>query len=304
MKLKVTINSKEHLDYCLANNIEAIIIGNDFLSLRNTISFDLNEIAEINQNSKNTEVYVLVNKIFVEDELEELAEYLIKLSKIKIDKIIFQDFAIIYLIEKHNLSFYLNYNPETLVTSHYQFDFYQKCNIKEVSLAKELTFYETDEIIKNKKNLTIEILGHGYVFIMHSRWNLISNFEKYYQTTLNRKIWIREEMRQLSNLMYEDRNGSHMFSGYELATINLLDKFNNLDYLKIDTFFYNSEKSIAVTKLYQEAFFKMKHEEYDLDFKNRSFDKLNELADKFVDNGFLKNNMKHPHLKKYEQNNK
>ena len=304
MKLKVAINSIEHLDYCLENNVDAIIIGNDSFSLRNSISFSLDEITEINKRKNKSEIYVLVNKIFIEDELEALEKYLINLSKINIKKIIFQDFAVIHLIEKNNLNFYLNYNPETLITSYYQFDFYKKCQINEMSLSKELTLYEVNEITKNKTNLSIEILGHGYCFIMHSRWNLISNFEKYYNTSLDKRIWIREEMRKLSNLIYEDKDGSHMFSGYELATINILDKLNDLDYLKIDTFFYDSDKSILVTKIYQDAFNKIKNDKYDLDFKTQAFEELDKTADKFIDNGFLKNNMKHPHLKKYEQNNK
>lgn len=252
MKIVIDVFDYQHAIYCIEKNIDAIIIGNNEFSLRNSFSFSKKEIMTIIKGRKHTKVFLKFNAIFFESQLKNITEELISISKMDIDGIIFQDLAVAQINEELNLNLKLRYNPETLITSHYQFDFYKEVNFSCVTLARELMMFEIEEILENKiLGLELETQGHGLLFIMHSRWNLISNFEDHYNFSFSSKnIIIKEELRKIPNILFEDKHGTHMMSGYEMYSIDLFEKFKKLDWLRIDTLNLNKEYVYYITDLY------------------------------------------------------
>ena len=255
MKLVIEPYNYEHAIYCINNNIDAIILGLDKFSLRNTYTFNLNELKEILLIKNKTKVFVKVNSFIFENDIPVLTNYLMELNKLNVDEIIFADYAIAQINDELNLKLKLRYNPETLVTSYLQFPFFVENNFKCVTLTREISKYELKEIINNKnKKLEIEIQGHGYLFIMHSRWELISNFEKYYDLNLpHQQLQIKEELRKLPNLITQDQYGTHMFSGYQIYTLDILDELEGVDWIRIDSINMNEKELYLVTTLYKEV---------------------------------------------------
>ncbi len=255
MKLVIQAYDVNHANYCLAKNIDGLIIGQAKYSLRDNYYFTSSELEEIIKKKQKTKIFVKVNAFFFEQDIEELSKYLKYLSTLDIDGVIFSDFAIAQLNEELALGLKLKYAPETLVTSYYQFDFFKEINCSSVTLARELSLLEVADILKHKlSGLEVEMQGQGFMFIMHSRWNLISNFENYYDITLNhRRLSIREDLRKLPNYLIEDEHGTHMFSGYQLYTFDMLDKLENLDWLRIDTINMKETEVYYSTDIYAQC---------------------------------------------------
>jgi collagenase-like PrtC family protease len=150
-------------------SVHQLYVGEKQFSTRNSCDFNLEQIKNLVENKKNTKILVLINKLFFEPEIEELEKYIIELSKFNIDGIIFADYAVNQIVYEQKLNIKLIYNPDTLVVNYGQFEFYKQNNISEVSLARELNAKQTLEIIKNKKDMYVQMQVCGYMFMMHSR---------------------------------------------------------------------------------------------------------------------------------------
>ncbi len=253
MKLVVEPFNYNHAIDCINMNIDAIIIGLNNFSLRNSYSYSIEELKKIILVKNKTKVFVKINSFIFENDLKSLSELLTELSKLSIDEIIFSDYSIPQINNELNLNLKLRYNPETLVTSYFQFPFFAENNFNCVTLSREIPKYELKEIINNKQTgLEIEIQCHGYLFIMHSRWNLISNFEKYYDISLpHSQLKIKEELRKLPNIISQDQYGTHMFSGYQIYTLDILNELDGIDWLRIDTINMKQEEAIKVVEIYK-----------------------------------------------------
>ncbi len=258
VELLVEAFNLEHAKECIKNKIPNLILGNEIFASRLSYSFNESEIQSLVNNKSTTKIWIKVNTFFFENEINRLIAYLRWLSRIKVDYVIFSDFAVVQINDELDLKLNLHYNPETIVCSYGQLDFYKKCNFTGVFLAKEIMWNELEEISKNKNGIKIEIQGHGYGFIMHSRWKLINNFYDYYQINKNddqQFLKIKEKLRKIPNLIFEDRHGTHMLTGYLISSLNLIEKLKkiNIDYLKLDFLFTNEDYAKKITNLYQDV---------------------------------------------------
>ncbi len=303
MELLVEAFSLEHAKECIKNKIPNLILGNEIFASRLSYSFNESEIQSLVRNKSITKIWIKVNAFFFEHEINRLIAYLRWLSRINIDYVIFSDFAVAQINDEFGLRLNLHYNPETIVCSYGQLDFYKECNFTGVFLAREIMWKELEEICQNKKDIKVEIQGHGYGFIMHSRWKLISNFYDYYQINNNKDeqfLKIKEKLRKIPNLIFQDRHGTHMLTGYLIYSLNLIDKLKaiNIDYLKLDFLFTNEEYAKKITNLYQDV----------IDNKiqiNKANDLMKKYSNDFlISNGFLGGCKDILHLKKEDEHEK
>ncbi|GHU50298.1 hypothetical protein FACS189459_3910 [Bacilli bacterium] len=169
MKLLVNPTSYSNAIHLINLGVDQIFIGTNKYCTRNSCNLSINEIKDLAENKKSTEVIVSINKLFFENEIEDLTKYIIELSKININGIIFADYAVNQICFENDINIRLIYNPDTLVVNYAQFDFYLSNNIKEVSLAREINKKEILEIIANKKEMNTQLQVCGYAFMMHSR---------------------------------------------------------------------------------------------------------------------------------------
>jgi putative protease len=76
---------------------------------------DIQEIKSLLANKNQTKVLILVNKFFFEPEILELEIFLVEISKLDIDGVIFSDMAIPQICYENKLRIDLIYDPDTLV---------------------------------------------------------------------------------------------------------------------------------------------------------------------------------------------
>lgn len=255
MELTVEAFSLDHALKCIEIGVDNLILGNELFANRLSYSFNESEIANLVNKRKTTKIWIKVNNFFFEHEIDRLEMYLRWLSSLEIEKVIFQDYAVAQINFENNLNLNLHYNPETLVTSYGQFDFFKENNINSVFVARELMYNELQEICENKNGMKIEIQAFGYGFIMHSRWKLITNYEKHYNYHLNKDnefIKIKEHLRKYPNLLFEDNQGTHMLTGYIIDLSELLLNLYeiNVDYLNLNFLNTDNNYAIEITKVY------------------------------------------------------
>lgn len=239
----------ENLAYRLdSKKVDYIVVGIKDFSCRFNNYFDLQTLERTKNNLKNSKLCVFLNNLYSEEEIQNLEELLIKLDSLKIDLIMFSDFAIPEIIFEKKLNLKLHYNPETLVTSYGQFSLYLENKIDRVNAASELTLSELKKMCLNKGDMYISTKGFGLGFIMHSRWPMISNFLKYskaHKQYFNdiEYLFIQENERVIPNIIYEDKFGTHMLTGYYLCCLKQLNelKESKLNSLIIDSLFIHDD---------------------------------------------------------------
>lgn len=221
----------------------SLFLGIENYSTR-TYVFTIDEIKTIVEKKKNTKIYICLNKFFFEPEIDKLEKLILQLAKIKIDGIIFADFAIMQIIKENKIKIYTIYNPETMNANYGQLAFYENNKINEISLNRELSYEQIKEFSKNSRHINLQLQVAGYSYVMHSRWSLISNFCQAYKLKdklVNKKLYIKEESRKEPMLIYEDNTGTSVFTSYNLCLLKQLDNLKKLNIytIRIDTFLHD-----------------------------------------------------------------
>lgn len=294
MKIAVTCCNLNLALELVDKKVENIIVGLKGFSCRFNNYLDFEEIKILVENKQNSLITVCLNNLYFEESINELEKIIKQLVDLKIDTIMFADFAIPCIIKENNYNVNLHYHPETIVTNYGQFDFYLKNKINSVSLASELTMTELNKIHENKDEMQTYIKIYGLGFIMHSRWPMISNFQEHlgcktkivskYFNSIN-YLLIKEETRKYPNILYEDFTGTHMLTGYYLCGIKKINEFKKMDvdFILIDALFiHDSELHQIVDK-----FIDARNLNYGEEQLIKYHDEIQDGADFLISEGFF-----------------
>lgn len=146
----------ERLKIAFHYGADAVYIGGPLLGLRaNAINFTFDEIKEACNYAHNLgkKVYVTVNIVLHNKEVEKVEEYLKKLEEYNVDAIIASDLTVIKLaLEKTNLVVHLSTQASTM--NYKTALFYKNMGVKRIVLAREMN---REEIKKIKQNVDIEL---------------------------------------------------------------------------------------------------------------------------------------------------
>ncbi|MGM9877957.1 MAG: U32 family peptidase [Bacilli bacterium] len=166
------------LKYALIYGADAVYIGGEKYNLRaNANNFTLDEIkqAVIFAHELNKKVYVTVNMIFHNEDLEDLDDYLLALDEIGIDSYIVSDFAVIESIKRLNIKTPFFISTQKSINNKYSAQFYKDLGAYKVVLARECS---KEDIIDIKENVDIdvEVFIHGAMCTSYSGRCVMSNY--------------------------------------------------------------------------------------------------------------------------------
>lgn len=165
----------ERLKIAFTYGADAVYLGGNLFGLRaNAVNFTLEEIKEgvIYAHNLNKKVYVTVNIVLHDKELDLLDDYLKSLSEIGVDAIIISDLGIIPIAKKYNLDVHISTQQSTLNKE--AIKFYQKLGVTRVVLAREASKEEIEENVKT--GMEIEIFIHGAMCASYSGRCVLSNY--------------------------------------------------------------------------------------------------------------------------------
>ena len=168
----------EKLKYALMYGADAVYIGGQNYSLRanakNFTPLEMKEAVEY-AHSLNKKVYVTVNIVFHNDELEGLKEYLLYLDNINVDGIIVSDITVMKLHKELNLKLELHISTQASISNKEAALFYKDLGAKRLVLARECSEYDIKKI-KNATNLDLEAFIHGAMCTSISGRCVLSNY--------------------------------------------------------------------------------------------------------------------------------
>ena len=142
----ITPKSKKEIE--LYKNADCFLLGNESFCVRYNHSYSNDEIIEANNIVKelNKKIYINVNKIFQEFEIDNLREYLIFLKNINVDGIFFSDFAVFKLCKELNIEDRCVLYHETYPLNTSDLEVVLSFGLKGVIISKEAEI----KVLKNK----------------------------------------------------------------------------------------------------------------------------------------------------------
>lgn len=168
----------EKLKFALHYGTDAVYIGGQDYSLRaNAKNFSKTEMLEAVKyaHSLNKKIYVTVNIIFHNEELEGLKDYLLYLDKINVDGIIASDITVMKLHKNLNLKLELHISTQASISNSEAALFYKDLGAKRLVLARECS-EEDIKKIKEATNLDLEAFIHGAMCTSISGRCVLSNY--------------------------------------------------------------------------------------------------------------------------------
>ncbi len=169
---------KERLKIALLYGADAVYLGGPKYGLRaNATNFLMDELKEYVEyaHSLNKKVYVTVNIVFHNEELDGLEEYLTYLSDINVDAIIVSDPVVIDTVKKLGLDLEIHLSTQASVLNSRAAKYYKDLGVKRIVLAREAS--KEDIIrIKEETGLDIECFIQGAMCTSFSGRCVLSNY--------------------------------------------------------------------------------------------------------------------------------
>lgn len=249
-----TIHSFDSLEKLKNNGIDAIIVGIPTFSIRHTIEVELNDLPKWKEKCKELDLQLYINclKFVHENEIDELKQCMKILKDIDVDGIYYGDEGVLFEAKQLGIENKLIYQPETLVTSSNDVEFYLNEGLLSVSLAHELSL---DEIISiGKKYNQIEILIHGYYSIMYSRRPLITNYFEAIKKDIDAKrtYTLIEQTRNDRMPVIQNQAGTNVFSENAMGSYDQFSAFKEIGMhrFRIDSIFFDDDWTCEVVQNY------------------------------------------------------
>lgn len=260
IELLAPVGSFESLKAAVQNGANAVYLGGkDFSARASANNFDRNELIDAVKYShiREVQVFVTVNTLIKQYEIEDFVEYVKFLYDIDIDALIVQDIGMATLIKKLLPDFELHASTQMVAHSLEDVKYLQSVGFDRVVLARELNVDEIKWICENT-TVDIEVFVHGALCVCYSGQCLMSSM-------IGNRSGNRGRCAQPCRQKYElidintgevvKSDGDYLLSPRDLSTIEELDKIIEAGVLslKIEGRMKKPEYVATVVSGYREA---------------------------------------------------
>ena len=231
-KIIVTPKNEKHLNKLLDDKIDAVLLSIENLSVNSEYYISLNKLREIlpKIKEKNKEVFISVNKIMHNYDIEELKICMQTLKELNVDKILFYDLSILSIADKLNITNKLviyNEHSNASINSH---KFYQSYGVDESLITSDITLEEINEI-KKQTGIKLIVPVYGHIPIMYSRRYLLTNYFNHIKKQKTSPYYYFKQNED-KYIIKEEAYGTAIYSG---KIINLDEEYkkyqNTFDYI-------------------------------------------------------------------------
>ncbi len=237
---------------------DAVYLGGYLFGARNFAgNFSNEEIIEVINyaHTYGVKVYVTVNTIVYEEEVETFLNYIDFLHKNNVDAVIIQDIGMLDLVRKTYPNLEIHASTQMHIHNIEGVKLLEKLNIKRAVLARE-TKIEVIKEIKNKTNVDLEIFVHGALCVSYSGQCLMSSLignRSGNRGTCTQSCRKTYDLLDLNNKKLN--KDSYLLSMKDLNTLEHIDKLldANIDSLKIEGRMKRPEYVYLVVSTYRKA---------------------------------------------------
>lgn len=183
-------NSKDHipeilapakdwdtLKVAVAAGADAVYIGGKQFNARQfATNFDRQELSTAADylHLRGRKLYVTVNTLIKQEEIDDLLDYLNFLAQIGTDAVIIQDLGALHLIRTYWPDLPIHASTQMTIHDHAGAHFLQKLGVERVILARELSWSEI-KAIHEKNQVELEVFVHGALCVAYSGACLFSS---------------------------------------------------------------------------------------------------------------------------------
>lgn len=233
-KKLLKINKDEELTY----PADGYVLGiNDFSFLFEK-TYSVSEIKSIKEDLTGKEIFVSVNKIIFNEELDKYKSLLCELDELGLNGIIVGDIAALTYDLKTNIIL----DQMHLNNSYYTINHYANNGVKGIFLTNDITKADID-VIKNNTSALLFKQVFGYPHLSTSKRKLVSNYFKHFDMTSTNSNFYEISENNSDNYykIVEDGFGTHILGD---KVLNLLGISLNVDYEIIDGYLINDVKEV------------------------------------------------------------
>lgn len=300
-ELLVTPQSTKHVKALIEAGADAFVIGEQQFGLRLAGEFTVAQVEEATNliHAAGKKVYVAVNALFHNDRIEALEAYVQEMQRIGVDALLFGDPAVVMAVREFGITIPLHWSAETIATNWFQVNYWGERGAKRAVLARELSLDEVIEIKENTEH-EIEVQVHGMTCMFQSKRKLLGNYFLYRDEVMeieqrkdSKNMFLHDKERKNKYPIYEDINGTHIFSPNDMCIIDELTELfeAGIDSLKFDGVLQSFDYVVSVTNLYRQAidtYFEQGEDAYE-SLKDELLAKIEEIQPELrpLDTGFI-----------------
>ena len=177
MELLAPAGSFDALRAAVENGADAVYLGGTSFSARaSAANFDNQEIQSALEycHIRGVRVYVTVNTLLRDNELERALDYLVDLYNWGADAVIVQDVGLAREARRQIPQLELHASTQMTLHNPWDLETMEQLGMKRVVLARELSFEQIAEI-KSHTSLEIEVFVHGALCVCYSGQCLMSS---------------------------------------------------------------------------------------------------------------------------------
>lgn len=175
-ELLAPVGSMDHLKVAVNAGASSVYLsGKNYGARKFAENFTLDEMEEaVNfAHMHNVNVYVTVNTLIKEDELESVMNYVSRLYSMGVDAVLVQDLGLIELINRYLPDLKIHASTQMTCENQLKLDYLEKKGIRRVVLPREM---RKEEIKNLETNMELEIFAHGALCYSYSGQCLMSSF--------------------------------------------------------------------------------------------------------------------------------
>lgn len=236
---------------------DAVYFGLKEFSMRASAkNFELSDLSKIRsicqESGRDVKMYVTLNTIIYEEELEKLEKLISKLNG-KVDAVICWDLSVISLCKKYKIPFFIS--TQASVSNTQAAKFYKDLGAKRIVVARELNLEQVKRI---SKIIDVEAFAHGAMCVAISGRCFMSQFQ--FNKSANRgeclqpcrRSYIIKDSQEGKNFRLEN---SRVMSAKDLCTIPFMEKLKDAGVISFKIEGRNRDPRYVetVTRIYRKA---------------------------------------------------
>ena len=299
VELLAPAGNLEKLKVAALYGADAVYCGGFSYGLREGAdNFSYDELKEGTEflHARDKQIYVTVNMIPHNEDLENLPEYLHQLEEIGVDALIISDPGVLNIIREEDIDLDLHLSTQANAVNYASVNFWHKLGLERIILARELSKEEIGEIRENT-DISLEMFIHGAMCISYSGRCLLSNY--FVNRDANRgqcahscrwKYYLMEEERPGEYYpVFEDKNGTHIMNSKDLCLIEYIPEVleTGVDSLKIEGRMKGMHYVANVVSTYKKALDEYYKDPANYEFKKEWFQDLRKVSHRGYTTGFF-----------------
>src|SRR5690554_1658844 len=247
-------------------------------------------------HSRCSRIYVTVNIIPHNQDLEQLPGYLHKLEGLGVDALIIADPGVLKIIRDQQIRIPLHLSTQANTVNHASVSFWAEQGFERVILARELSCQEIRGI-RQQSELELEIFVHGSMCISYSGRCLLSNYLAERDANRGRcahscrwQYYLVEAKRPDEYFpILEDERGSYIMNSRDLCLIEYLPEIvqAGVDAIKIEGRMKSLHYVAAVTAVYRKVLDSYFQDPENYQFDEKWYNELQKVTNRGFTSGFF-----------------